>query len=190
MFREGRDVLSFKAIAALAGVLFAATLLFAGLLGLPDVGNVTGILFHVAMVVVVGTLPAPLWARGAGFGWLALDICCGAMMLYGVPFDIAWPVRLGGHILAGMWLLTVSGLCTDRVIRYIGFIPGLWLPLVTFFAQDNQTSKSLLGPPGVLVILWLLLVAAKFDPVRDRTPLPRLKPSARRNDAMPGITGP
>jgi len=103
--------------------------------------------------------------EGAGFGWLTLDIACGAMMLNGVPHDVAWPVRLGGHLLYGMWIIAVSLLCTDRGISVLGVIIGLWLPLYTFFGAS--LPESLLGPPRVLTLVWIALLAGKYRPEQE-----------------------
>jgi hypothetical protein len=168
MFRESREILSFRAIAILPIVFFAPSVVLALAFPQGKVDATTGILFHVAMIFVVGRLPGPNWAKAAGFGWLTLDILCGALMLNDVPYEIAWPVRLGGHILAGIWLITESVLCTNRTIQVVGIVTGLWLITYTFFGTVLPTA--VLGPPSVLTIVWLALLAWKYRPAEEATP--------------------
>lgn len=86
-----------------------------------------GILFHLAMFLLIAKLPAPEWARAAGYGWLVLDVMIGALTLNHVPHDIADYVRLGGHIFAGIWLVTaaLSGSRPFSIVGVLGPMSGL-----------------------------------------------------------------
>lgn len=82
------------------------------------------------------------------------------MTLNNVPYDIAFAVRLGGHVLAGTWIITVSLLSKPRGVRIPGVVVGLWLALFTFFG--SVLPVILLAPPGILIVVWFALLARKY----------------------------
>lgn len=72
----------------------------------------SGIFFHLAFLLVIARLNAPEWARAAGYGWIAFDALTGILAINGLPYDLTWPVRMGGHVLAGIlshWALEAAG---------------------------------------------------------------------------------
>jgi len=160
MFTPDREVLSFRTIAILPIALFTPTLILGLAMPGSKIGAALGVLFHLSVLFLVSRMPAPLWAKAAGFAWLALDITSGAMTLNDVPYDIAFPVRLGGHILAATWIITASLMSKPRSVRVLGIVVGLWLGLFTFFG--SILPAALLGPPGILVVVWFGLLAWKF----------------------------
>lgn len=64
--------------------------------------------FHLAVFLLVFKLPAPEWAKAAGYGWLLLDVAAGTLRINQVQPAIAQQVRLGGHIFAGIWIVMAS----------------------------------------------------------------------------------
>jgi hypothetical protein len=64
-----------------------------------------GIVSHLSLLFWVSRLPAPSWARAAGFGWLSIEIIVGVLGINDVPDSISHPMRLRGHVLAGTWIL-------------------------------------------------------------------------------------
>ncbi|MDE1165431.1 MAG: hypothetical protein PW845_08565 [Pseudomonas sp.] len=115
-----------------------------------------GILFHLAIFLLVPRLPAPEWARAAGYGWLVLDVTVGVMTLNHVPMEIAMPIRLGGHIFAGIWIINVS-LLAVRPIKLTGLVTGLWLAGYSFVSPF--VPKTALAPTALLMLVWLGLIA-------------------------------
>lgn len=156
------EVLSFRASATLPPLLFAPTLI--GALVSPGSwwGTTLGILFHISALFFISRIPAPAWARAAAFGWLTVDIAVGIMTLNLVPYDIYMPMRLGGHVMAAMWLITVSVLSRPLIIQILGVIAGLWLGLFSFFGA--LLPVVVVGPPGVLVVVWILIVGLRYQP--------------------------
>jgi hypothetical protein len=139
---------------------FIPTLVAIGL-GAPEwVNSPFGILFHLSLLPVVSRLPVPDFARAAGYGWLTLDTACGVMLYYGVAFDVAWPIRLAGHLFAAIWLISASVTTRHWSIRIVGVLTALWLASYTFFFF--ALPESYLGPPGVLTCVWLALVAWRY----------------------------
>jgi hypothetical protein len=51
----------------------------------------------------------------------------GALLINGVPAETGDALRPGGHILAGMWIVTASLLATAALVRIIGVLGGAWL---------------------------------------------------------------
>lgn len=157
MLSKDQEILSFRQIAILPILLFVPTILTFVLFPGTKISNVLGIFFHIAAFLVVARMPAPEWAKAAGYGWLVLDVLCGVMIVNDVPYSIAWPVRLGGHVLAGLWLVPVSLLCAPLYLRIVGVVTGLWLAAYSFFG--TILPVTLLAPPGVLTCVWFGLLA-------------------------------
>jgi hypothetical protein len=135
-----------------------------------------GMLFHLSIFFLVPRLPAPVWAKAAGYGWAIIDTTVGAMVLNGVPREIAMPTRLGGHIFAGIWILGTS-LSGSTSIRLIGCIAGIWVSAFTFVARF--VPQAMLRPASLLVLVWLAVIAwqdgstrrpSEQVKLRDQTP--------------------
>ena len=165
MFRKNVEILSFRQIAILPILLFVPTMLAIVLLPATKISNVVGIFFHIATFFLVARMPAPEWAKAAGYGWLALDILCAVMLINDVPHPIAWPVRLAGHVLEGLWLLPVSLLCAPLSLRVLGVVIGLWVATYSFFG--TALPATVLAPAGVLTCVWFGLLAWHYK----RTPV-------------------
>ncbi|MGW5640882.1 hypothetical protein ACWEWQ_40175, partial [Streptomyces sp. NPDC003832] len=127
MLSPSRELLGFRTLAILPPVLFTPSLVSFAVAPGTVGAEYTGILFHLAILFVVARLPAPEWARAAGYGWLTLDILSAVMTINEVPHEIAWSVRLGGHVLAGVWFITTSLLAAPRGVRVVGVVLGAWL---------------------------------------------------------------
>jgi hypothetical protein len=116
----------------------------------------------------VPLLNAPAWARAAGYGWLAIDVLAGSLLINNVPHDIADPVRLGGHILGGLWVAVASFHVPSPAIRLPGMVAGTWLGGYTFVA--TIAPEGALGPAGILFTIWLILLAVIGVPQRADMP--------------------
>lgn len=123
-----------------------------------------GIFFHLAMFLLVPSLPAPAWARAAGYGWLMLDVMTGVLTLNGVAHEIATPIRLGGHIFAGVWIVSAS-ISGWWPMKVVGVLAGVWLfgfTLVSPFAPMEW-----LAPASILLLIWLGLIAWRNGSTRS-----------------------
>lgn len=118
-----------------------------------------GILFHLAMFMLVAKLSAPAWAKAAGYGWLLLDVMVAILTLNNVAYSIYFPIRLGGHIFAGTWI-TLASLSATRAMRIVGVITGVWLGAYSFVSPF--VSPKALGPDSVLVLVWLAIIAWRY----------------------------
>ena len=115
-----------------------------------------GILFHLAMFMLVNKLDAPEWAKAAGYGWLFLDVTTGVLTLNGMPTPDANLFRYGGHIFAGIWIL-VASLSGTRAMKILGAIIGVWMTGYTFVSPF--LSAKALAPASLLYLIWLAVVA-------------------------------
>jgi hypothetical protein len=145
-------------VIAIAALLFFAPVMVSFFVA-PSAGwvrNYPGILFHLALFLLVAKLEAPEWARAAGYGWLVLDVMTAVLTLNGVPLEIYTYVRLGGHIFGGIWIATAS-LSGSRPVKIVGLITGVYLSGFTFVA--TFLPIQVLGPNAILVLVWLAIIA-------------------------------
>ncbi len=149
--------LSTRSIAAAAFIFFAPVIIsFAAVPGAAWVRNYPGILFHLALFLLVAKLEAPEWAKAAGYGWLVLDVMAAVLTLNGVPHEIYDFVRLGGHIFGGIWIATAS-LSGSRPVQIVGVITGVYLFGFTFVSPF--LPLTVLTPTSPLVLVWLAIIA-------------------------------
>ncbi len=160
-FNANQERFSFRTITIFPVLLFiSAVALNHIFFSAPMVANAIGVIFHMLMIFVVNRLPAPQWAKAAGYCWVALDITSGAMSLNNIPPDIALSVRLGGHVLAAMWIVSSSLLRKPLIIKTLGIVEGLWLALYTFFG--SVLPISVLMPASILIVVWLVILGYKY----------------------------
>ena len=118
--------------------------------------NYPGILFHLALFLLVPKLDAPEWARAAGYGWLLLDVTSGVMTMGNVAHDVAYFERYGGHIFAGIWIVTVS-LPGTAPVKITGVLAGALLFLYSFVARF--VPPVALSATSPLILIWLGFIA-------------------------------
>ena len=114
---------------------------------------------HLLVFPVVEALPAPRWARYAGYGWLVIDMTTDIMQLNGVPNTTYLAMRYGGHISAALWIASASWQIKGA-IRITGLLLALDLAVYSFIAFIPFTFVILI-PSLVLLPLWLVL-AGRF----------------------------
>ncbi|MGW4109840.1 hypothetical protein ACWEFJ_03070 [Actinosynnema sp. NPDC004786] len=152
-----RHCAGFRAVALLPLVLFlpAVIAFFVD----PDVvwGEYLGVFFHLSILFLVPRLDAAPWARAAGYGWVALDVLAGILMINDVEHDTAWAVRLGGHVLAGVWIVAASLVSRAWPVRVVGVVTGTWLAAYSFVG--TVLPESFLRPAGILILVWFALLA-------------------------------
>ena len=151
-FKTDKPYVSLKILGVLPAIMFIFIIILNG----TKVSGAIGIIYHLIILGIVTRLKAPVWAKAAGFGWLTLDVCCGIMTLCNVEGAVANPVRLGGHVLCGIWIASVCLFCKNRILKYLGFFIASWLALYSFFG--GVLPMSMLTLPGILVVVWLALM--------------------------------
>jgi hypothetical protein len=110
---------------------------------------------HLLVFPVVAALPAPRWAKAAGYGWLVIDMATDIMQLNGTPRTTYLAMRYGGHIAAALWIASASWQ-VQGVMRAIGVLVALDLALYSFIAFLPFTFVILI-PSLVLLPLWFCL---------------------------------
>jgi len=110
---------------------------------------------HLVLFPVVAALPAPSWARAAGYAWLAFDSILNVATINGADPILVAALRLGGHPLAALWIASASAQAAGPV-QPVGLALGLllavhavsspWIPMWVIFV------------PFMMIPLWLVLV--------------------------------
>ena len=119
-------------------------------------GALLAVAEHALLFPVIAALPAPAWARAAGWGWLVLDMTTDIMALHGVPPATYLAVRYGGHLAAALWVLGAAWPARGA-LRWTGLLYALDLGSYSFLAASG-VSFAILVPSAVLLPLWLVLV--------------------------------
>jgi hypothetical protein len=123
--------------------------------------GIIGVAEHLLLFPVVAALPAPRWARAAGYGWLVIDMATDIMQLNGIDKSIYLSLRYGGHISAALWIASASWQAKGAM-RVIGWLLALDLFIYSFIAFIPFTF-IVLFPSLVLLPLWFVLVGRFFD---------------------------
>jgi len=117
-----------------------------------------GVFFHLAILLLISRLDAPGWAKAAGYGWIAIDVLSGILTINAVPHESTWPVRLGGHVLAGVWIAMSSVyLRRHPVVTAVGVVTGVWLGGCSFVIA--HAPDAILAPSSILIMVWLAMLA-------------------------------
>ena len=117
--------------------------------------SVVAIAAHLVLFPVASALTAPAWARAAGYSWLAIDVMLNGATLNGVPMETIMPLRLGGHLLAGTWIVMASRELGGTA-GVVGFVLGPLLIVHALLAP--WLPVWVIYPPFLLIPIWLLLV--------------------------------
>lgn len=165
MFSSNRVYLDVRWAAILPLVLFAPAVV--AFFAAPDVwwGEYLGVFFHLAILWLIPRLDAAQWSRAAGYGWVALDVLAGILMINGVDHDTAWAVRLGAHVLAGVWIVSSSAVSRSWIVTVLGVVTGVWLGGYSLVAP--QLGEEFLRPAGILILVWFASIAATARTTAD-----------------------
>jgi hypothetical protein len=129
-----------------------------GVSGLVQDGTILGALLgnaeHLLLFPIIAALPAPRWAKSAGYGWLVVDMATDIMALQGVSPTIYLPLRYGGHIAAALWAASAA-LQAKGAVRIVGVLYALDLALYSYLPHG---VFFILLPSAVLLPLWLVLL--------------------------------
>ncbi|HEX4203040.1 MAG TPA: hypothetical protein VHZ51_02345 [Ktedonobacteraceae bacterium] len=111
---------------------------------------------HLILFPVIAALPAPRWAKAAGYGWLVLDIATDIMQLNGVVKLTYLSLRYGANVAAAIWIASASWQGRSA-LRVIGLLVALDLVIYSFIAFIPFTFVILI-PSLVLLPLWFWFV--------------------------------
>ena len=125
-------------------------------------GEYTGIAFHLLLLPVVAAFPSGVVGQGAGIAWVTCDVVASVGLLWTtrgqaeigqVVFNA---VRMAGHLLAAVWIVLVS-LDVGGAALLVGVALALCFAVYTLAA--GWLSQKALAAPGLLMVVWLVLLA-------------------------------
>lgn len=159
------------AAAALFAVALAASIALRppeGFEGTPPlsvvVTTVAFVLYHLAMLPVIAALPAPAWAKGSGFAWVAFDNVLEMMSLFGQGAELVVPLRWGIHLATATWIFGASW-AQQGAFRWVGLVVVIALTGVTLagpFIADREMVPQTLGPAALLFIAWIVMAGLRL----------------------------
>jgi len=145
-----------------------------GSLAFAEVDAMLGVVEHLLLFPVIAALPAPSWAKSAGYGWLVIDMATDIMQLNGAPVAVYLTLRYGGHIASALWAAAASWRARGA-LRVVGLLYATDLAIFSFIAFVRLSFLILL-PSLFLLPLWLILIG-------------RLLARSQTMDARPAASG-
>jgi hypothetical protein len=153
--------------AAYAGAVLFVVLIVYSLLGIDQPSTplfiamgVVGAASHLVLLPVVAAMPAPEWARAAGYGWLVIDTMLSVASVNGLDPNLAGMLRLGGHASSALWMATVAQQSRGAV-RAIGWPLAAVLMFHAVGARWIPTWVSF--PPFVTIPVWLVFIGRSLQ---------------------------
>ena len=146
--------------AAISGIGWIAMFVVTGM-GQPYAGSLFGLVYHLALAPVAAELPAPNWARMAGFVWIFSDAALDVARINGMDEANIWALRMGVHISAAIWI-TGSSLSLPRRMLIPGCLLGASLGIHAVIAPF--VSQLVLAATAFpLMIIWLGMIAFTYS---------------------------
>ncbi len=145
-------------------ILFVFTMVLATRESKALAGEYIGIGFHLLLLPVIVSIAAPGVGIASGFLWIVCDVVASTGLIWNHdrPSEQAHavfnPIRMAGHIFAALWIVAVS-----LQLGTVGMIVGSLLALgfAAYSLAGGRIPEKALALPGVLLLVWLLLVAWK-----------------------------
>lgn len=122
-------------------------------------GDCMGLVYHLALVPVVGLLPGGPALHFIGYLWLLTDAMVDMASINGAGHDAAWRARMCVHLPASIWIAGASAGMTGAAF-FVGIPLGIGLFLHALFGPRLNNTRQVLGSfvvPGM--IAWLLSIA-------------------------------
>ena len=118
-----------------------------------------GIATHLALLPFAQALPAPSWGRTMGYFWLAADSAISVASLNGAEESTAQQARLGGHVVAAVWIISAAERADRAWLRWVGRAAGAALGGHSLIGSRTRRPVLLLAS-GPLLVTWLVGSAA------------------------------
>ena len=143
----------------------------------PPISPLLGLACHLVLLPVVATLPAPAWARAAGYVWLIIDVVLNVAAWNIAPLGFGNPelrlvtatfdsMRQGIHTSAGVWIVAASWAAPSAV-----WVTGILVSafLVMFALGGPWLPAWAIYPGYALLVVWLALIGRILgSPSTDR----------------------
>lgn len=116
---------------------------------------------HLVVFPIVAALPAPRWAKAAGYTWLVIDMLTDLLQLAGVPKSVYLVIRLAINLVAALWIATASWHATGA-IRGIGLFVAIDFACYSLVILLTPLAFLVALPSLVFLPLWFLLIGRRF----------------------------
>ena len=116
---------------------------------------------HLVVFPIVAALPAPRWAKLAGYTWLVTDMLTDLLQLGGAPKSVYLVVRLVINLVAALWIATASWHATGA-IRGIGVFVALDFACYSCLILLSPLAFLVALPSLVLLPAWFLLIGRRL----------------------------
>ena len=120
---------------------------------------------HLVLLPVVAAMPAPEWARAAGYGWLVIDTMLNVAAVNGLDPNLAGALRLGGHASSALWMATAAQ-HSRGAVRAIGWPLAAVLMFHAFAAR--WVPAWVIFPPFVTIPIWLVCIGRSLPRTSDQ----------------------
>jgi len=118
-----------------------------------------GISYHLLMLPAVAALPAPDWAKAAGFAWMLADVVLDGAAFVGLPNGTGDSLRQGVHVLSAVWVLA-AGWTGGVGLAVVGTLLGIvFLARFVLSSRATPPSKWLTQINAILNGAWTVAVA-------------------------------
>lgn len=152
-------------LAIVETLLFALTMVLANRPTSRLAGEYAGTAFHLLLLPIIGALPTAPVGQAVGVAWVACDVVAGIGLIWtaaqhpDVGTAIFTAVRMAGHLFAAIWIALAS-----VALGPLGLIVGIALAFgfAAYTLAAGRLPEKVLAVPGVLMIVWLLLIARHF----------------------------
>jgi hypothetical protein len=111
---------------------------------------------HLVVFPVVAALPAPTWAKVAGYGWLIVDMGTDLLQLAGASKSIYLTLRLVINLVAALWIASAS-LQASGGMRGIGIFVAIDFALYSLLASFFPAAFLVVLPSLLLLPVWFVL---------------------------------
>lgn len=111
---------------------------------------------HAVVFPVVASLPAPRWARAAGYLWLVIDMGTDLAQLGGAPKSLYLVLRLGVNIAAALWIASASARARGGM-RRLGVVVACDFACYSLVALLSPLAFLVTLPSLVLLPIWFVL---------------------------------
>ncbi|HEX6779882.1 MAG TPA: hypothetical protein VF099_16870, partial [Ktedonobacterales bacterium] len=116
---------------------------------------------HLVVFPIVAALPAPRWARAAGYTWLVIDMLTDLLQLGGASKSVYLVIRLTINLVAALWIATASWHASGA-IRGIGLFVAIDFACYSLVILLTPLAFLVVLPSLVLLPLWFLLIGRRF----------------------------
>jgi hypothetical protein len=116
---------------------------------------------HLVVFPVVAALPAPIWARAAGYIWLVVDTGTDLAQLGGASKPVYLVTRLAVNVLAALWIGTAASRARGAT-RGIGVFVALDTAAYSAVGLFFSWAFLITLPSLILLPAWFALVGRRL----------------------------